>query len=66
MAKRKATVKEFRRVLEDLINGMSRVFDSSEHKAIYSSAYVHGVKLSEGNNFGKELKAAKKLLEETK
>ena len=64
--KRKITTKIFRKVLQDLVVGIDRVLLSDEHRAIYTSAFVHGVKASPGNNFAKELKAAQKLLSETK
>jgi hypothetical protein len=66
MARKGTNIKQWRKVLEDLVVGIDRVLHSPEHLAVYQSAHIHGVNVSSGNNFGKELKAAQKLLDETK
>ena len=65
MSKRTATHEELRSTLTNLTIRIEEVFHSDEHKGIYEIAYVHGFKVNPENNFGKELQAAIKLLEET-
>lgn len=63
---RATTIEEWRKTLEDLVEAIDRVMGSDEHRGVYLSAHIHGVNVSPGNNFGKELRAAEKLLRETK